>query len=191
MTQDQWIALAFKVVLISGFVALTAWVAVYIRLTRGAALKDPIGQTLIAKSLLLAAVLVPSTLSLFFTFSRWTSHLAGWVDVVLIGAITPVMWWRTAVWIKVHRSMRAAAQSESKGQPRDIRLAASGCQAHLVRPGLRVCPFRFRCAFSVPAACPVSPVDEGEQEPGAEEVGGEDGSSGEGMRRHGETDPIG
>lgn len=108
MTQDQWIALAFKVVLISGFVALTAWVAVYIRLTRGAALKDPIGQTLIAKSLLLAAVLVPSTLSLFFTFSRWSSHLAGWIDVVLIGAITPVMWWRIAVWLKIHRSNAAA-----------------------------------------------------------------------------------
>lgn len=103
MTQDQAVILALKIVLISGFASLTAWVAVYTKLTSWGAWKNPVGRTLMVKSLLLAAALVPFTLSLFFTFNRLTSHIAGWVDVALIGAITPVMLWRCLVWVRLSR----------------------------------------------------------------------------------------
>lgn len=123
MTQDAWIILAFKVVLLSGFISLVTWVVIYTRLTHWGAWKDPIGRTLMAKSLLLALVLVPSILNLFFSFDRFTSHVAGWIDVVLIGAITPVMMWRSLVWLRVGREggpgastgRERAAGSQRKG----------------------------------------------------------------------------
>ncbi len=116
MTQDQSVILALKVVLIAGFVSLTASVAVYTRLTRWAAWRNPVGRTLMAKSLLLAMALVPTTLSLFFTFNRLTSHIAGWVDVALIGAITPVMLWRCLIWVKISRKEDASRQRPAPGE---------------------------------------------------------------------------
>jgi hypothetical protein len=102
VTQDQWIILAFKIATISGFVALVAWIVVYTRLA--AWWKNPVGRTLVAKSALIAALLVPTALSLFFNLNRLDSRIAGWIDVALLGLVTPVMWWRTAVWIKLHRA---------------------------------------------------------------------------------------
>lgn len=103
MNQDQWIILLFRIFLISGFVSLVAWVVVYTRLTGWANWKNPIGQTLVIKTSLVALLLVPSILALFFHFSRATSITAAWVDVALIGLITPVMLWRTAVWVRIYR----------------------------------------------------------------------------------------
>lgn len=103
MTQQQWIILAFRVVLISGFLSLAAWVVVYTGLTGWANWKNPIGQSLVIKTCLVALLLIPTTLSLFFHFSRLTSETAAWLDVAFIGLITPVMWWRTAVWLRIYR----------------------------------------------------------------------------------------
>lgn len=103
MTRDQWIILAFKIALISGFISLAAWVAVYTRLTGWANWKNPIGQSLVIKTSLVALLLVPATLALFFHFTRATSLAAAWVDIALIGLITPVMWWRVSVWLRVYR----------------------------------------------------------------------------------------
>jgi hypothetical protein len=61
---------------------------------------NAIGRTLVVKTLLIAGLFVPTGLSLFFHFNRLTSFVAGWVDVTLIGAVTPVMIWRTVVWLK-------------------------------------------------------------------------------------------
>lgn len=101
MSQDQWIILCLKIALICGFISLVAWVIIYSRLARW--WKNAIGLTLVAKTLLIAALFVPTTMSLFFHFSRLTSHIAGWVDVALIGLVTPVMIWRTVVWVKESR----------------------------------------------------------------------------------------
>lgn len=95
------ITLCLKVALISGFVSLIAWVAVYTRLTGGSAWRNPVGLTLILKSLLIAVLFVPTGLSLFFRFNRLTSEVAGWIDVALIGLVTPVMAWRTIVWLRI------------------------------------------------------------------------------------------
>lgn len=101
MSEDQWIVLLFKIVLISGILSIVTWIAVYTRLAKW--WRNAIGRTLVAKSLLLAGLLIPSALSLFFHLNRLTSHLAAWADVTLIGAITPVMIWRTAVWLRESR----------------------------------------------------------------------------------------
>ena len=101
MSQDEAIILCFKIVSIAAVCSLIAWIAVYTRLA--AWWRDPIGQTLVAKTALIAALLIPTILSLFFHFNRLTSHIAAWVDVVLIGLVSPVMIWRTAVWVHIHR----------------------------------------------------------------------------------------
>lgn len=101
MTQDQAIILALKIVLIGGFVSLLAWIADYSRMAPW--WDNPIGRTLVTKTALIAALLVPTTLSLFFNLNRLTSHLVAWVDVVLIGMVTPVMLWRIIVFRKIHR----------------------------------------------------------------------------------------
>jgi hypothetical protein len=103
MTQDQAIVLLLKIGLIAGFASLVAWVALYHILTRGGWRKNPIGRTLVVKSLLIAGLFVPQILSLFFHMNRFDSHVAAWADVTLIGAVTPVMLWRAAVFLKLHK----------------------------------------------------------------------------------------
>lgn len=101
MSQEQLIVLLLKIALIAGFTSIIGWVAVYTRLAKW--WRNPIGRTLVIKSLLLAGLLVPTTLSLFFKLTRTGSLIAAWVDVVLIGGIAPVMCWRTAVWLREYR----------------------------------------------------------------------------------------
>ncbi len=114
MTQEQVIVLCLRTGLITGLAALVAWVAVYTYLTRGAAWKDPIGQTLIAKTLLIAGLFVPSILSLFFHMSRFGSHIVAWIDVTLIGLVTPVMIWRSIVF--VHESRKGRETGRDQGE---------------------------------------------------------------------------
>lgn len=104
MTQASWLTLAFKVALISGFCSLAGWVALYSFLA--AWWRNPIGRTLVAKTALIALLFVPTALSLFFHLSRLDSYIAGWADAGLIGLVTPVMLWRSAVWWKLHRAGR-------------------------------------------------------------------------------------
>ena len=104
MSQDDWIILLLKIVLISGAVSVTLFVAMYHKLTRGGVWRNAIGQTLVAKDILLIACLVPSILSLFFSFNRLTSHIAAWADIALFGLITPVMLWRVQVWRRIHKN---------------------------------------------------------------------------------------
>lgn len=102
--QDGAIVLALKIVLVSGFVSLVTWIAVYTRLARW--WRNPIGRTLVAKTALIALLFIPTALSLFFHLSARDSRIAGWTDVVLIGLVTPVMWWRIRVWLRLHRAGR-------------------------------------------------------------------------------------
>ena len=108
MSQDQWIVLLLKIGLIAAFVSLVGWVAVYTHLA--AWWRNAIGRTLVIKSLLIAGLLVPSMLALFFHLNRFDSRIAAWVDVALIGAIAPVMAWRSAVWVKEARKGKAGPE---------------------------------------------------------------------------------
>jgi hypothetical protein len=101
MTQEQAIILCLKIGLVSGGIVLLAWVAVYTRLTRGAAWANPIGLSLIIEALLIAGLFVPQILSLFFQLTRLDSRIAAWTDVALIGLVTPVMLQRVVVFLRM------------------------------------------------------------------------------------------
>lgn len=103
MDQTQVIILCLKIGLIAGLVSIVTWVAVYHVLTKGGWRRNPVGRTLVVKSLLIAGLFIPQILSLFFNLNRLDSRIAAWTDVALIGAVTPVMIWRTIVWFKLDR----------------------------------------------------------------------------------------
>lgn len=109
MTQDQWLVLLLKVFCVTGFLSLVGWIAVYTALAPW--WRNAIGRTLVAGTALVALLLVPTSLSLFFHFGRLHRLAVAWTDVVLIGLITPVMVWRSAVWIRLHRAGRLPAGS--------------------------------------------------------------------------------
>lgn len=102
MTQDGALILAFKIVLLAGAVSVAVFIVAYHMMTRGAVWRDPVGKTIIVKDILLGACLTPSILSLFFHFGRFTSRVAGWIDVALFGLLPVVMTWRLIVWQKIH-----------------------------------------------------------------------------------------
>jgi hypothetical protein len=93
---------ALKAACICGFVSLIGWILLYTRLAPW--WRNPIGRTLVAKTLLVACLLVPSTLALYFPTLNHV--LVSWLDLVLIGLITPVMIWRSAVWIRLYQARK-------------------------------------------------------------------------------------
>ena len=102
MTQDQWIILAFKVVEIASLIAIAAFVAYYSSVAPW--WKNAIGRTIVSKDVALILVLIPSILSIFFSFNRLTSHIAAWFDVGSLGLIPVIMIWRIAVWHGIHKN---------------------------------------------------------------------------------------
>ena len=107
MTQQAWIILSLRIVIIAAVASISAFVACYSRWAPW--WKDPIGRTLVIKDLLLIAALAVFVLSLFFQFNRLSSAVAAWLDVAVFAAITPVMCWRIAVFWKIHREGRPPA----------------------------------------------------------------------------------
>jgi hypothetical protein len=102
VNQDHLILLLFKIVLVADVVSIAAFIAQYWRLAPW--YKNPIGRTIVIKDILLIVCLLPSVLSLFWHFSRLTSHIAAWVDVASFGLIAPVMAWRILVWQSIHKN---------------------------------------------------------------------------------------
>lgn len=103
MTQTQVIVLLLKIGLISGFASIALWVAVYTGLARW--WKNPLGRTLVIEAGLIAGLFVPQIMSLFFNLNRLDSRIAAWADVALIGLVTPVMLWRTVVWLRMQDAL--------------------------------------------------------------------------------------
>jgi hypothetical protein len=113
--QEQLIEILLRIFLISGFCSIAGWVGTYTWMGfhgAGKWWRNPVGRSLVIKSALLGLLLVPSILSLFFKFSRQTSDIAGWVDTGLIALITPVMWWRVRVWVRLHKAGRLPSAME-------------------------------------------------------------------------------
>lgn len=106
MNQDEWLLLLFKIILVADVLAIALFVAQYWWLTRGAMWHNEIGRTIVVKDILLILCLLPSIMSLFFTFNRLTSHIAAWVDVALFGLLAPVMLWRVRVWQRIHNTKK-------------------------------------------------------------------------------------
>lgn len=103
-----------KAGLICGFVSLVAWIAVYTKLAKW--WRNPVGRTLVTKTALIAALFVPSILSLFFHLTRSDSILVGWIDAALIWLVTPVMLWRCFVWLRLHKAGKLHPDREGDGQ---------------------------------------------------------------------------
>jgi hypothetical protein len=101
VSQIQLINLLLRIFLISGFASIVLWVALYSAWARW--WRNVIGRTLVVKDALIAMLLVPTSLSLFFNLSRLDSLATAWADVVLIGLITPVMAWRVVAWSRLRR----------------------------------------------------------------------------------------
>lgn len=100
MSQDQAVLLLFKVMLIADVTAVVLFVAVYSYLSPWR--RNPIGKTLVYLDILLALAVTPSLLSLFFHFSRLTSHVAAWVDVGLFALIALALLARIPLWVRLH-----------------------------------------------------------------------------------------
>lgn len=101
MSQDSWLILLLKIVLIAGEVSIVGFIAQYTRLAPW--WRSPVGRTIVIKDALLALVLLPTILSLFLSFNRLTSHIAAWVDVGLFALVAVVMGWRSWIWERIHR----------------------------------------------------------------------------------------
>jgi hypothetical protein len=106
VTNDPLITLLLRIGTVSAFCSIVAWVIIYTILAPW--WRDPIGRALVIKSILIAALLIPTTLALFFHSTPMDSRAAAWVYVGLVGAITPAMIWRSVVWIKASRRDMAA-----------------------------------------------------------------------------------
>jgi hypothetical protein len=102
MTQNAWLALAFKVIDVATLVTIAAFVGYYTKIA--AWYRNPVGRTIVLKDLALILVLIPSILGIFFHFSRLTSYIAAWVSVVSFALVPVIMVWRIAVWRKIHKA---------------------------------------------------------------------------------------
>lgn len=105
--------LAFKVAEVSGIVTISAFIACYSRWARWWA--NAIGRTIVIKDFLLIVAFIPSLLSLFLNFNRLTSHIAAWIDIAMIGLISPVMIWRVLVFRKIHGDGKHLQDSGDEG----------------------------------------------------------------------------
>lgn len=98
---DQAIVILLRIFLVSGFASITLWIVTYSMVARW--WRNPVGRAIVLFGALVAALLVPTTLSLFFHLGRATSLAAAWADVALIGSVTPVMCWRIVTWRRLAR----------------------------------------------------------------------------------------
>jgi hypothetical protein len=130
MTQEQLIIVLLKIGLIAGLISLIAWVGVYSRLAKW--WRSPIGRTIVIETLLIALLFVPQILSLFLNLTRLDSRVAAWADVALIAAVTPVMLWRAAIWLRLGRTGRLPRSGhDGLGGGRDRSSAQSAFHAQV------------------------------------------------------------
>jgi hypothetical protein len=99
-----------KIGLISGFVSLATWVAVYTKLAHW--WRNPVGRSLVYLATLNGLQMAVLALSLFFHFNRLTSLVAAWIYVVITGLATPAMVSRTVVWIRMHKARELPGRGE-------------------------------------------------------------------------------
>lgn len=97
MTQDQWLVLALKAVLIADLLSLAGFAGQYQRLTRGAWRRDPIGSSLMQETFALLGVVGLTTASVFFQFNRLDSRGAAWIQIGLLGWVAWVLGSRIVV----------------------------------------------------------------------------------------------
>ena len=83
-----------KIIIGIALVCSIAWVIDY---SRARAWSNPVGQTLLAKTVIITLLLCFSELSAFFRFRPMELQVVRWSDLVLLALIGPVMVWRMRV----------------------------------------------------------------------------------------------
>ena len=114
MSQEQAILLAFKIVEVASVVTIVLFIACYSRWARW--MSNPIGRTIVLKDIALILVLIPSILSIFINFSRFTSHIAAWFDVGSFALVPIIMCWRIAVFRKIHKAGQLPQDGNEDGE---------------------------------------------------------------------------
>ena len=115
ITQDSLVILLLRVGLLSGFTSIVAWTVVYTVLSKGRNWRSPIGRSFLRFALLIAALLVPFTLSLFVHLTRLNSRIVSWVDVVLIAAVSVEMAQRIIVFLRIGPAPRRTGAGHLPG----------------------------------------------------------------------------
>lgn len=95
--------LGVRIALIVAISGLVVFIADYTRMTRGAAWRDPVGQTIILAELFLIGTLMPFLLAAFFRLSTLGSQIGVWVLTTFLFLTGGVMYWRTWVFERIHR----------------------------------------------------------------------------------------
>ena len=90
-----------KIALIADMAAIVAFVADYSRLAPW--WTNPVGRTIVIKDLFLLGVISLVVASVFFQFSRFTSQVASWIQIGLLGGMAVAMCWRIVVFERIHR----------------------------------------------------------------------------------------
>jgi len=101
MTQDQVMLLLLKAGIVAGIASVLTWIIVYGRLQPW--WRDQIGLSLVTMKVIVTGQLCFLGLAVFLHLSRLDNRLIGWAYTVFTLAITPVMVWRTVVWIRASR----------------------------------------------------------------------------------------
>jgi hypothetical protein len=103
---DPVMLLMLKIVLVAAAAAIAIFVADYSRLTKFGWARNPLGRTIVIKDLFLFGELLLVVASVFFQFSRLTSHVAGWIQIGLLGAMALEMLRRTVMFERIHRQRK-------------------------------------------------------------------------------------
>lgn len=82
-------------------IALACSVAWIIDYSRARAWSNPVGQTLLTKTIIITLLLCMSELTAFFRFRSMELQVIRWSDLVLLALIGPVMVWRMRVFHQV------------------------------------------------------------------------------------------
>lgn len=119
MTEQQLIVLLLKIGLIAGTLANVLWVAVYTRFAKW--WRNALGRTLVIESILVAGLFVPQIITLFFPMTAQGTEDAAWVDVALVGVVTPVMLWRTVIWIRLDKASQLGVNRHENEAHKEVR----------------------------------------------------------------------
>lgn len=112
MTQDQLFLLLLKIAIPLAILSFLTWVAVYTRLQPW--WRDHIGVNLVLNVVISVGQLSFLGLAVYFHLSRIDNRLIGWLYTIFTLAITPLMIWRSIVWI---RESRKAAETGTTVHP--------------------------------------------------------------------------
>jgi hypothetical protein len=114
VTSPALLILLTKIVLIGDMVAIASFICDYSRLAQW--WKNPVGRTIVMKDLFLLGVISLIVASVFFQFSRLTSEVASWIQIVLLGGMAAAMLWRILVFERIHRNGRRPKGGDDDSQ---------------------------------------------------------------------------